>query len=56
MAPGEHDDDFEESAHRDPLPRDDRLWRHPSELDELTEADADAERTLLARLQGFEGA
>ena len=51
MALSEHDDDFEEPAHRDPLPPDDRLWRHPSELDELTEAEADAQRTLWARLR-----
>ena len=55
MALSEHDDDFDESSHRDPLPRDDRLWRHPSELDEQSEADADAQRTLWARLRRLAG-
>ena len=55
MALGEHDDDLEEPVHRDPLPRDDRLWRHPSELDEQSEADADAQRSLWARLRRLAG-
>jgi hypothetical protein len=29
----EHDDELDEPF-RDPLPQDDRLWRHPSEIDD----------------------
>jgi hypothetical protein len=34
VAREEHDDDSGEPTFRDPLPQDDRLWRHPSELEE----------------------
>lgn len=34
MAQGEHDDDVDDAPFRSPLPPDDRLWRHPSEVDE----------------------
>jgi len=34
VAAAEHDDDHEDVPFRAPLPKDDRLWRHPSELDE----------------------
>ena len=35
MGVGEHDDDADggDDPFRDPLPPDDRLWRHPSELE-----------------------
>jgi hypothetical protein len=33
---GDFEDDREEPPFRDPLPLDDRLWRHPSELQATT--------------------
>jgi hypothetical protein len=36
VALGDYDDELDERPHREPLPLDDRLWRHPSELDDAT--------------------
>jgi hypothetical protein len=30
---GDHDDEVDDGPFRDPLPPDDRLWRHPSEIE-----------------------
>jgi hypothetical protein len=34
VAAGDVDDEHEDPPFRQPLPKDDRLWRHPSELDD----------------------
>ena len=34
MAAGDLDDERDDTPYRAPLPKDDRLWRHPSELEE----------------------
>jgi hypothetical protein len=44
------DDLEDEATYRDPLPPDDRLWRHPSEIDEQAIVDADARRSGVSRL------
>ncbi len=46
----EPDDDYEEPGFRHPLPQDDRLWRHPSELDDHTATGA-PRRSLWSRLR-----
>jgi len=46
----EPDDLDDEPAYRDPLPPDDRLWRHPSELDEQAIVEADARRSGVTKL------
>jgi hypothetical protein len=34
VAAAELDDEHEDDPFRAPLPKDDRLWRHPSEIDD----------------------
>jgi len=45
VADGDPDDDIDDTSFRAPLPPDDRIWRHPSEL-----RDEQASGHLLPRL------
>jgi hypothetical protein len=50
VALGDFDDELDEQPHREPLPPDDRLWRHPSELDQAAATGAPKRGTRVSRL------
>ena len=50
MGQSDRDDDLDDVAYRHPLPPDDRLWRHPSELDEDAIVEAAAQRSGVSKL------